>query len=112
MHRDARSPIRTCLVKVHRTGARHCRARERTPSNHLVLDLVDDLGIPLHARAGGCFRHPVRSLGARHTYRLEVLHEAREILEVTPEAIELLERPTDCDGILHVYAAATPQGDA
>src|SRR5215203_2260753 len=40
------------LVEVHRSRRGDGRTLERLPGNQLVIDLVDDPGVPFHARPG------------------------------------------------------------
>ena len=60
VHADLRAPAVAGGVEVHRTGGHDVRAGKRTPRDHLVLDLVDDLGVPFDGQPGGPCGHPVR----------------------------------------------------
>src|SRR5688572_28941670 len=93
------------LVKVHRSGADHVRSFDRAPADHLVRDLVDDLGVPLDVHAGRALRAPARKRVGDAFDGLEVRHEARQILEVAPEAIQLGDGPVDGHAFVDGHAA-------
>src|SRR4029450_10284533 len=58
---------------------------------------VSALDVPLDGCAGCALRCPVRVPRGVHAYRAEVGHEAREILEITPEQVQVCRRPIDRD---------------
>ncbi len=47
-HADLGTPA-TPLAEVDGAGGHHIRARQRSPAEHFVLDLVDELRVPLDA---------------------------------------------------------------
>src|SRR5262249_20440737 len=46
MHADLRLPAAANGVEVHGAGGHDIRSAQRSPTQHLVLDFVDDFGIP------------------------------------------------------------------
>jgi len=60
-------------------------------------DVLGDLGIPLGAHACGTLDLPVREpvVPVERPDLLDVRHEAREVREVTPVAVDLLDRRVD-----------------
>src|SRR5690242_17528140 len=99
-----RPPIHGRRDETHRAGVVHLRAAERAPRDELVRLIVDDLGVPLDGRAGRARRGPVAALLVQHLHGLHVLHEARQVVQVAPEAIQLLRRLVDRDALLDVNA--------
>src|SRR5262249_4883754 len=86
------------------------RALQRLPGDQLVLALVDDLGVPLDPGAHRAARHPVRALAAEQFHFLEVLNEARQLVELTPGLVQLRSGPIDDDGALAPGAVARCDG--
>jgi hypothetical protein len=60
MHAELRATPVAGGVEVHGARGHHIGTRKRSPSDHLVLDLVDDLGIPFNREIGGTGGNPVR----------------------------------------------------
>ena len=56
----------------------------------------------------GALRLPVRAPLVEHLHRLEVAHEPRQVLEVAPEAVELLGGPVDRDRLVHLDRGRSP----
>src|SRR5205823_8957779 len=73
----------------------------------LVGDLVDYLGIPFHANAARPARDPVRMPRIAHLDGLDVVHEARQVGEVVPEAEDAVGRRVDDDRALDLRAEIT-----
>src|SRR5215207_10450561 len=89
-------------LEAHRARGLDLRAFERAPRDELVRAVFGDLGVPLDAAARG-LRHPVRATLAGHGHRLEVAHEARQVLEVAPVLVDLFGRGVDDDALVHGY---------
>src|SRR5919202_3931144 len=78
--------------ETHRTFVIHIGIRQRAPGDQLIRPIFGNLSIPRDRRTCRRFRNPVRAIVTLHLNRLEVVHETREVLEVAPEAIELIGR--------------------
>ena len=90
---------------MHRAGVIHVRACERAPSDQLVLLLVINFGVPLDRHARRSFHDPVRALRIIYAHLFDVTHEARQVLEVAPEAEQLCGRAVDRQALLDLDAA-------
>ena len=90
--------------EAHRAAVLHVRSFERSPGDPLVLVIADRLGLPLDAHAGrpGCA--PARPAIAGDLHGFEVAHEAREVLEVLPELVDVLDGPAHGGHALHLHA--------
>src|SRR5690606_1246959 len=77
---------------------------ERTPCQQLVLAGVGDLRVPLHPGPRRALGDPVGAPVARLPHLLEVVHHARQVLEVTPEAEHLGKGLLDGDALAHDHA--------
>src|SRR5205085_3281792 len=71
-----------------------------------VRNALDDLGLPLDARAERGGGNPARSLAVDLRHRLEMRHELREVLEVAPEAVDVIDRRVDDDALLDTHRLA------
>src|SRR5579862_9236461 len=91
------------LREMNRSRRRYLRTLQGTPGNQAVGLLIDDLGIPRNAHAGRPLGDPVRAAVLTDD-RLEMTHEARQVLEVAPEAEHLVGRLADGDGANHLDA--------
>ena len=65
VHADLGAPTGAYRVEVDRSGGDDVGSRKRSPRDQLVLDLVDDLGVPLDAPARRVRRDPVRCAVSR-----------------------------------------------
>src|ERR1044071_2828460 len=110
-HLHLGAAIRNRPREVHRPGVVDLRSIDGAPADQLVRNLVEYLRVPLHLAAGRTFGHPVRALVVEHRDRLQVRHEARQVREVAPEAIELLGRAIDRHRLLDADAAAVRHAD-
>ncbi len=74
------------------------------------VDLVDDLGVPLDGQPGrpGC--NPVRSAVRILCHTVEVRHEPRQVLEATPEPVDLGERDLKSNRFAHMDATRSAEG--
>ena len=79
---------------------------ERAPGEPFAWLLLDDLGIPFDCPAGG-LDDPVRTV-AGDTHGFDVVHEAREVLEVAPEPIHLLPGSLDGDAFADLQHLVPP----
>src|ERR1043165_6476915 len=82
------------------------RAFERAPRDQFSGAVVRDFRVPLDRRTRGRFRLPVRAARARLGDRLQMLHEARQVLEVVPELIKLFGRAVDDDALAYANRAS------
>src|SRR4051812_27352816 len=112
VHGDARAASRSLVIEVDRSGADDIGAFEGAPAEDLVRYLVDDLAVPLDHRAAWPLRPPMRDGVGDAIDRLEVAHELRQVLEVAPEAIELVDGAVERDALEHVEAARSAQDAA
>jgi len=58
MHVYLGTPAIACTAESHRTRRHHIRAVKGSPPDHLVLQFVNDLGVPFHGKAGGTAEDP------------------------------------------------------
>src|SRR5690606_34471949 len=91
---DDRAASAGGVDKIERTLVRDVAAFERPPAQPPARVVLDDLGAPLE-RPGALLDHPARhpialDLDARH-----VLHEPRQVAQVTPQVVDLLRRRLD-----------------
>src|SRR5436305_8274070 len=115
MGRDASDNVREWLIiiendthfrtagdrrEVNRARVRDVRITDGLPRNETVLDVIDDLRIPLYLLATREASHPVRVHLIDALNRIQVLHEARQIGEVAPHPIEICRGPRDVDASL------------
>ena len=84
---------RPCLV--------HFGPRQRAPGDQLVLNFVVDLGVPLDACSERPLCHPAGATPVQQRDRFEVVHEARQVLELPPEPEQLFVAPMDDDRLLN-----------
>ena len=99
VHADLRAPAAARRVEVHRPGGDDVGSRKRAPREQLVLDLVDDLGVPLDGQPGRTRGDPVRCAVRRFRHPVEVRHEPRQILEATPERVDVGDRDLQVESI-------------
>src|SRR4051794_9637552 len=71
-------------IEVHGSGRHDIRVRKRAPRQDLILDLVDDLGVPFHAQPTGSRGDPVRAAVRVLRHALEIRHEPRQPFEMAP----------------------------
>src|SRR6185312_1023388 len=82
---DFRTPAAARIAEGYGPGIRDFRSIKRTPSDQLVLHIVDNFRIPLHAAFTRPSHNPVRSGSAiQNADRFDVLHEFRQVLEIPP----------------------------
>ena len=83
-------PPSAIRLESNRSPVINLRPPQRPPADQFILDFVDNLRFPLHVKSGRAARHPMRCAVVNHIYRLQVLHETGQILEIPPKAVELL----------------------
>src|SRR5262245_15864208 len=93
----------------HSPDAFHVRAFERAPCDQFVRAVFGNFGVPFNRPPGGRFRHPIRTSVSRRTDRFEVTHKTRQILEVSPDAVESFGRTVDRHGLRHTNGAGAPR---
>src|SRR5687767_13491 len=87
-------------AEVDRARIAHIRAGKRAPGDELVLDLIVNDGIPFDFRAGWGLRDPTGAGLVDDGDRVQMIHEPRQVLEIAPEAVDLLYRPIDRHALL------------
>ena len=55
-----------------------------------LFGVFDDFRVPLHEQAAWPARDPVRTAVTVFSDALQMLHEARQVIELAPEAIHIL----------------------
>ena len=73
----------------HVSSGVYLATRKRAPGDQLVGAVFHGLCIPLESNSGRSDGGPVGSPLIEYLNRLEMAHEAREVLEVPPEAVDL-----------------------
>ncbi len=73
--------------------SRHCLHRNlpATAIQSGVRYIVDNLGVPFNTHADGTFRCPMRQTVVDHLHTLEMIHESRQVAELSPERIYLID---------------------
>ena len=110
MHADLCAPAASRGVEVHRSCGDDVGSGKRAPREHLVLDLVDDLGVPLDGQPGGPGGHPMRRAVGAFCHAVEVRHELRQILEPTPEPVDVCDRDLQPNRFPNMDAAIAAEG--
>src|SRR3984957_13442712 len=83
-HVDLGAPSARSGPEPHLTVVGHVGVADRPPGDPLTGDVFGDLGVPLDAAAEGCARAPVRGAVAGRAYLVQVGHELRQALQLTP----------------------------
>src|SRR5690606_5018526 len=105
-HADVEPGAASLRLEAHDAGVVHAASRSRFPADALVLDLLGDARVPLHARAQRAGDFPVPGAVGIAAHRADVAHEAREVLEVAPECVEALHRDVEMQRLGELDAAA------
>jgi len=98
-------------LEMHGPRRIHTGAFQRSPSNELVRLLVDNFRVPFHDLAPRTVRDPVGALVIEHRHAMQVAHEARKILQISPEIIQLLLGRVDGDGRVHANTVLVGNAD-
>ena len=91
--------------ETNRSRADDVGLAHRFPRQQRRRNIVDDLRIPTHGDAKRSPRHPVRVGTVVYVDRLEMRHEARQVLEVAPVGIDLADGTVNGNRVLHDDAA-------
>src|SRR5215217_528730 len=92
---DLGAPVPGGILEPHRPGIGNGRVGQRAPGDQLVGPVLDGLRLPLDRRAGRSLGLPAGPVVVQHLHRLEVSHEPGKVLEVVPEAVDLVPGPLD-----------------
>src|SRR3569833_2974293 len=88
---DGAAPLRSRL-EINRAGVGQLRPVERAPGERRARAVLSDFTVPLQPRAGGALGDPVETALINLLYRLEVLQEAGQVLDLAPEAVAFFRR--------------------
>src|SRR5215471_16728157 len=94
IHSDAndRPAMSRSCGELHFTGVGQLRFGKRSPTDCAAGHIFYHLGFPFHARSVRQFRNPVGGPLTADAYRLHAAQKARQVFEISPEAIAFLRR--------------------
>lgn len=94
-----------CAVKRDGTVVGNLRVTNGAPDDAGVRHVLDDFGVPLDTRSCRALGHPEGTAATKVSYTFQVLHDARQVLKVAPEAVQLGNGLVDGDALRDVDAA-------
>ena len=108
-HGDPGALIVPCGLERDRPGMFHGRPAHCSPPNPFVFNLVDDFCVPFdRGRSRQRFNHPVGPPIIDNLHRSHMPHDLWQVVQLTPEPVELAGGPIDRHRVFDFQCAIGP----